>query len=133
MGKSMPTKSLEEIAQDTCYSPEAFYFVREGLQYTIRIVHGRSGGKGEQMHVTGRDLCWGMRELAVQRWGLMAPTVLRHWNITSTLDFGKIVFAMIEHGWMMKNERDRLEDFSNVYDIDKMCELDFKLGDEQDP
>jgi len=46
--------------------------------------------------------------------GLSGPNVLRRWNITSTLDFGQIVFSLVRHNEMSVTEADRLEDFKDV-------------------
>ena len=112
-----PTKSLEELAQETGkYPVEAFQFVREGLQFTVERVHGKDCC-GEPRHICGKDLCWGLRDLSLKRWGLMAPAVLRSWEITKTEDFGAVVFSMVSAGWMAKTDQDRPEDFIGVYDF----------------
>ena len=66
-------------------------------------------------HVDGRQLCEGLRELAGRRWGLMARTVLAHWNVHNTLDFGEMVFVLVDNGFLQKTDRDRREDFADVY------------------
>lgn len=68
-------------------------------------------------HVSGQDLCWGLRDYAQQRWGRMASVVLRAWGITETIDFGNIVFAMIDYDFMQKQPSDRLEDFQGVFEF----------------
>ena len=67
--------------------------------------------------MSGQQLCEGLREYALQQWGYLARTVLRRWNITSTVDFGKIVFALVEIGQMQKTDDDTLDDFRNVFDF----------------
>lgn len=68
-------------------------------------------------HVGGTDLCWGLREVALQRWGYLAPTVLRRWGITSTRDFGRMVFTLVENNLLQKQMDDCIEDFDGVYDF----------------
>jgi len=68
-------------------------------------------------HVNGTDLCLTLRRLASERWGMMARAVLESWSITSTMDFGRIVFGMVEHGAMCKRPNDEIEDFKNVFDF----------------
>ena len=70
-------------------------------------------------HITGHQLCWGLRDYALQRWGLLARTVLESWNITSTDDFGRIVFGFIDLDLMRKKPDDRLDDFHDVYKFDE--------------
>jgi uncharacterized repeat protein (TIGR04138 family) len=45
--------------------------------------------------------------------------VLRRWNIHSTTDFGRIVFALVDNGFLQKTEQDRIEDFRDVFDFDR--------------
>ena len=112
-------KTLEQVAAESGrYPPEAFDFVRQGLNHTVMQIHGASKAKAEEAcHVTGQQLCWGLRNYAVQRYGLMARSVLEHWNITRTNDFGRIVFAMVESKLMQKTDRDDIRDFSGVFDF----------------
>jgi len=44
---------------------------------------------------------------------------LSHWGINNTRDFGNIVFNMIEHKLLSRNEKDSLADFNAVYDFDE--------------
>jgi uncharacterized repeat protein (TIGR04138 family) len=57
----------------------------------------------------------------------MARTVLRRWNITGTLDFGRIVFALVEAGHMQKTDDDTLDDFKNVYDFRNAFESRYRI------
>jgi uncharacterized repeat protein (TIGR04138 family) len=132
-------KSLEEVVEAVgLYPIEAYEFVQQGLGYTVNKLHGdaaaptaaaapakEAGAAGR--HVTGRDLCLGLREYALMKWGLMARTVLARWNIRRTLDFGRIVFALVDNGWMAKTEDDTLEDFRDIYDFNKAFEADYRI------
>jgi uncharacterized repeat protein (TIGR04138 family) len=112
------SKSVEEIVKaDGRYAMAAVHFVRQGLGYTVKKHHPNAGSDQERCHVTGEMLCHGLREMARQRWGLMAAQVLASWNISSTRDFGEIIFLLVENGWMKKEPRDCIEDFDEVYDF----------------
>ena len=105
------------------YPLEAFEFVREGLGFTVEQLQQIRGeplimGDEEDRHVSGQELCLGLRDFAIRQYGLMAPAVLHHWNVRRTSDFGRIVFAMIDYGLMRKNDRDSIEDFQDVFDFD---------------
>ena len=54
----------------------------------------------------------------MDQFGLLAPTVLRHWGIGSTEDIGRIVFHLIDVGLLARQPSDRIEDFDRVYDFD---------------
>lgn len=100
------------------YRDEAFEFVRQGLSHTAGKIHGDLDSVTSR-HVSGQQLCLGLRELAVERYGRLARTVLTRWGVTTTEDFGRIVFAMIEAGLLRKSDQDCLDDFSGVYEFDE--------------
>ena len=112
-----PLKSLDEIVDAVgLYPREAFKFVQAGLAYTVDRIHEQTP-EDESHHVSGQQLSEGLRDFALLQWGMLAQTVLRRWNITSTYDFGRIVFALVEHGHMAKTDEDTVDDFRNVYDF----------------
>ena len=53
----------------------------------------------------GPELLGGVRDLALQEFGLMARTVFRMWGVNSTADFGEIVFNLIDAGLMSKTSQ----------------------------
>jgi len=100
------------------YPLEAYQFVQEGLSFTSEQVHLDPDAFGElDRHVTGQQLCMGLREYAIQRYGLLARTVLECWRVQRTEDFGRMVFAMIDAGLLKQQPDDSLEDFTSVYDF----------------
>ena len=123
MTHAMPhqEEQIRDLAAATGpYPPAAFDFVREGLSYTSMHIHGDPEALPErERHVSPQQLCIGLRDFAVDRYGMLAPAVLEHWNIRRTDDFGRIVFALIEAQLMSKTDDDRMEDFRAVYDFDE--------------
>ena len=117
-------KTLEQVVEETGRYPiEAFEFVRHGLNYAVNQIHGDTRNKTDaECHVTGQQLSQGLRDYAIIRYGLMARTVLAHWGITRTLDFGRIVFALVESKLMQKTDDDDVRDFDNVYDFSNAFE-----------
>ena len=110
------------------YPIEAFGFVRDGLTHTCDHVHGDPNDLPElERHVSGQQLCIGLRDFAIHRYGLMAPVVLEHWNIKRTDDFGRIVFAMVDAGLMSSTSDDTIEDFRGVYDFQEAFSQDTLL------
>ena len=110
------------------YPQDAYIFVHEGLDFTVTHTHGpEKSGRKDNRHINGQQLCEGLGELARAKWGRMARTVLRRWNITSTFDFGRIVYAMIEMGDMQRVEEDSIDDFKNVYDFKAAFETDYRI------
>jgi uncharacterized repeat protein (TIGR04138 family) len=109
------------------YPPEAYDFVQQGLSYTVQHIHGRNTKPRGNRHVSGQQLCEGIRQYALNQYGMLAATVLRLWNIQSTLDFGRIVFALIEAGQMQKTDEDTIEDFRNVYEFKAALETEYRI------
>lgn len=116
-GSEIPVE--EVIRSDGRYPPEAFAFLQEGLTAAAKESHGEKTLQGQPRHVTGQQLCLALRDKAIERWGLLAPTVLTRWNIHATRDFGNMVYLLIEHKLMSKTDEDSLEDFRDVYDFDE--------------
>jgi uncharacterized repeat protein (TIGR04138 family) len=125
-------KTLEQVVLDVgLYAREAFEYVQQGLGFTAHRIHGevREGGTPTR-HVTGQQLCEGLRDYALAQWGLLARSVLRRWGVTSTLDFGRIVFALIEAGQLQKTDDDTLDDFKNVFDFRSGFDSGYRISAE---
>ncbi len=75
-----------------------------------RAVRERDQGPG---HVGGQQLLRAIRREAEQQFGPMMVTVLRHWGIKNSLDFGHVVFNMVQEGILSKSENDSLDDFKD--------------------
>jgi len=108
------------IRRDGRYPVEAFMFLQEGMARAVKATYGEkyASRPGVDRHVTGRQVCLSLRDLALERWGFLARNVLAHWRIRATVDFGHMVYLMIEHGLMHKTDEDSLDDFRNVYTFD---------------
>ncbi|MEO0226023.1 MAG: Minf_1886 family protein, partial [candidate division WOR-3 bacterium] len=98
---------------DSRYHYEAYIFVLEALAYTLRKLEVKR-------HITGRELLGGIRDLAQEKFGLMVKSVFAYWGIKETLDFGHIVFNLVECGLLKKTTEDKLEDFKDVYDFEEV-------------
>ena len=119
-GKKPPEKLLLEVVRaDGRYPLDAFAFLYEGLARAAKEVHGEAGKARRPRHVTGQQLCHALREEAIERWGLLAKTVLAKWRIHATVDFGNMVYLLVENELMGKTEEDSLEDFRDVFDFDE--------------
>jgi uncharacterized repeat protein (TIGR04138 family) len=105
----------------------AYQFVREGVRHTVEMIHGlreqeeREGGTlhstQPDRHVSAQQLCYGLKDLAMERYGGLARTVLSHWGIRSTRDVGNVVFSMLSVGILGRSESDALEQFDGVFDF----------------
>ena len=116
--KTLDEACLEVAQKHRRYDVEAYLFVFASLDYLV-------GKAGKRVHVTGAELSRGVRDLAVERFGFLARTVLESWGVTRTADFGEIVYHLIEDGVMSKTDEDRKSDFDNVYDFREAFDLDY--------
>lgn len=161
MPKRQTTTTPSVLCEAGRYPLDAFHFLKEGLDFSVRQVHGAPSRAHDQViefmhrrgmdpdrlrtlynrrklpasiaakleeiggpdglesrHINGPQLCRGLRDLALQKWGLMASVVLARWNIRSTRDFGVMVFALVEEGILRKCRHDRIDDFDDVFDFE---------------
>jgi uncharacterized repeat protein (TIGR04138 family) len=112
---------------DPRYSVEAYEFLCQALAYTQQFLsppkaepaREHPADEGEIHHVSGQQLCDGVRRLGLDQFGLMAPVVFRCWGIRGSIDFGKMVYHLIDSGLWHKSESDSLDDFVDCFDLDK--------------
>jgi uncharacterized repeat protein (TIGR04138 family) len=114
---NFPERIEEIIRTDSRYDRDAYQFVREGLDYTLKLI--KKQGEKSPRHVTGQELLEGLRQFSLQQFGPMAKTVLNYWGIRRCEDFAEIVFNMVDHGILGKTEQDSRDDFKGGYDFDE--------------
>lgn len=105
---------FESIAEsDGRYSSDAYEFVMDALTFTQKKMKA-------PRHVTGDELLDGIKNLLLKKFGPMTMTMLEHWGVKSTEDFGNIVFNLVENKVLTKTEDDSIESFRDRYDFDKV-------------
>jgi len=98
------------LRRDPRYTADAYYFVREALDHTVRqLVKPR--------HISGQELLDGIRKYALSQYGPVTKRVLSEWGINECIDFGHIVFNLVNEGLLGKTDEDSIEDFSGGYDF----------------
>lgn len=103
------------------FAVEAYLFVLGGL-------HRKLAQLDRPRHISGAELAGSVRDLAIERFGLLARVVLEHWGVHSTEDIGEIVFLLVDHGVLTKEESDRREDFADVYSFEEVFESEYPWG-----
>ena len=93
--------------------------------FVLHALHSVISSLEAPRHVSGQELAEGVRRLALDRFGPLARTVLEHWGIHDTDDVGRVVFAMVEQGILIKQDGDQPEDFADVYDFEEAFELNY--------
>ncbi len=117
---------LDDILTQICekdarYKEDAYEFVLEALSFTQKRFK-------REKHVTGKELLEGIKVLLMERFGPMSISVLKHWGIDSTEDFGNIVFKLVSTRVLSKTDEDNIESFKDVYDFDKVFNRGYKRG-----
>ena len=112
-----PQERFSELMKgDHRFHPEAYSFVFEALDFTVRSLHGdRKKESVANQHISGPQLLDGIREYALETFGCLTLTVFHSWGIRDSSDFGEIVFNLIDHGLMGKQDTDRKEDFADGF------------------
>ena len=113
---------LQQLQErDPRYDARAYLLVLAALNLVMERL-------SERRHISGRELVLGVRDVAIDRFGLMARPVLSYWGMHDTEDVGRIVFALVDCGVLVKQEGDRIEDFRNVYDFREVFEEAYPWG-----
>ena len=133
---SQSDRAIQELLErDPRYHFDAYVFVFEALRHAqqelgmgTEHLSAESDEDEPERHVTGQELCEAMRQYAHDQYGYMAKSVLNHWGIHSTGDFGEIVFNLIDIEHMRKTPSDRREDFDDVFDFDEGFQHSFQFS-----
>ena len=105
-------------SRDRRYHADAYLFVIDAVEAVLLEI-------ARMRHISGPELCRGLRSLATARFGPMAKEVLNFWGVRSTEDFGNIVFNLVDAGLLLKTEQDRIEDFIGVFDFGEAFERNY--------
>ena len=105
-------------AREPRFHERAYLFILAALEYSQSRL-------AERRHITGRELAAACRDLALERYGVMARIVLEHWGIRSTADIGDVVFTLVDLGLLISQPTDRREEFADVFDFDEAFEREY--------
>ena len=111
---------LEQICQkDARYRRDAYEFVMEALTFTQKKFR-------RVKHVTGEELLEGIRVFLLDKFGPMSLSVLDHWGVKTTEDFGNIVFNLVANKVLSKTDDDTIESFKNGYDFKEAFKAEYQ-------
>jgi uncharacterized repeat protein (TIGR04138 family) len=117
--RSGTRRRVEAIRErDRRYDADAYLLVIDAVESVLLEIT-------EVRHISGAELCEGIRKLAIARFGPMAKEVLNFWGVRGTKDLGHIVFNLVDEGLLLKTEDDRIDDFLDVYDFREAFERDY--------
>ncbi len=107
--------------RDGRFHERAYLFVLAALEFCQQRQKVRR-------HISGAELALSCRDFAIRQFGLTARTVLSHWGVESSADFGRIVFVLIDVGLLIRHPNDRIEDFEGVFDFAQAFDGDYPWG-----
>lgn len=96
------------LLREPRFHEHAYLFVLSALEFSQNRLP-------ERRHITGRELAESCRDLALQRFGVLARMVLEHWGMRSTADFGDVVFTLVDLGLLLSQATDTRDDFADVF------------------
>lgn len=100
---------------DKRYTPEAYAFVMDSLDFAIRRI-------GKRRHVSAAELLDFSCDFAKSRYGVLAFSVLEKWGLTCTGDIGSVVYRLIDEKVLAEQKGDSPSDFSGVFDLRRRLE-----------
>ena len=94
------------------FDERAYLFVLGALEYCQQRLD-------ERRHISGKELALACRDLALEKFGVMAALVLEHWGVHSSADLGDVVFTLVDLGLLMSQPSDSRDEFADVFDFDQ--------------
>lgn len=105
-------------AREPRFHEHAYLFILAALEFCQTRLP-------ERRHITGSELAIACRDLALERYGVMARLVLEHWGLQSSADIGDVVFTLVDLGMLLSQPNDTRDEFLDVFDFDQAFERDY--------
>lgn len=93
------------LVKDPRYSPEAYCFVSEAVNYTVAKLDAHR-------HVSAKELLEGAKNFAAGKYGVVSGLVLESWGLRTAQDLGQVVYLLIGEGVLSASDDDNIEDFN---------------------
>lgn len=122
------SQPLHKLAlEDGRYSPEAYRFLFEALETVVQDL-GRESAEGLARHVSGGELLEGLKRRARRQFGPLAAQVWRSWGIRESVDWGRIVFLLVDKQMLRRQDEDSIDDFRVDFDFDRYFITEYELA-----
>ncbi|MDB4908184.1 MAG: Verrucomicrobia/Planctomycetes-restricted protein [Gemmatimonadetes bacterium] len=79
----------------------------------------------ERRHITGKELALACRDLALERYGVMARMVLEHWGVRCSSDLGDVVFTLVDLQLLMSQPTDTRDEFQDAFDFSEAFDREY--------
>jgi uncharacterized repeat protein (TIGR04138 family) len=97
------------------FDERAYLFVLAALEYSQQRLP-------ERRHITGQELAIACRDLALERFGVLARMVLEHWGIKRSADIGDVVFTLVDLEFLLSQPNDTRDEFVDAFDFEDAFE-----------
>lgn len=122
-------EAVETICRgDSRYHPEAYAFLRDSLEATIK--RRKKTRKETGAHVGAEELLDGFRIHALNEFGPMSMMVLDYWGVRASEDVGNLVFNLVDAGVFGKTDEDTIESFRDMIDFEDAFVAPFRPGED---
>lgn len=119
---------LDLMREDNRYPLDAYEFVYEAIEFTKRRIARSQPGNRQVRHITPAQLVEGVRDLALERFGLLACEVLRRWHIHTSSDVGEIIFNLVRTGDVELGPGETRADFDGLCDYLQELPQQFRIA-----
>ena len=110
---------MEQIRlREARFHERAYLFVLAALEF-------QQGRMEERRHITGAELAGAVRDLALDKFGVMARMVLEHWGVKQSANIGDVVFTLVDCGLLQALPSDSRDDFVDAVDFNRSFERDY--------
>jgi uncharacterized repeat protein (TIGR04138 family) len=118
MQKISIEQAIEQLTRtDPRYPKDAYHFVREALDFTIKQHKKKTAAGNREHHICGKDLLEGIRVFALKEYGPLTHTVLNYWNLKRSEDIGEVVYNLVSIRVLKTSDTDSKDDFNRGYDF----------------
>ena len=110
---------LQSIMEPIGYSADAAMFVLDAVRQAARLT---GAWKRDASHLSAREVCNSIRIFARSYFNDDSESIdlLAAWGIRCSEDVGRIVFLLVQAGFLVARATDRLEDFNGVFTLDTL-------------
>lgn len=108
------------------YTPEAYFFMRDAMDYATEQINKET----EHPNLSAEELYLSACAYALDEYGPLARKVLETWGISSSTDFGSVVYNLIEASVFGKQKDDSPSDFDHLEPLEHLLNTPFELPDE---
>lgn len=113
-------KKFKPIADSAGVTIDGVQFVRDVM--TLAVATAQQAGPRTSRHVSAAMVCEAAKERTQSYFNDRAEAVelLDEWGIRTSEDIGRVLYAMIAHGWTAADGEDQQSDFDGLFTLETL-------------